>query len=39
MSNTISKEQVMAALATVDDPELHKDLVSLGFIENLEISG
>jgi len=29
----------MAALATVDDPELHKDLVSLGFIENLEISG
>ncbi len=39
MSNTISKEKVMAALATVDDPELHKDLVSLGFIENLEISG
>ena len=39
MSNIISKEKVMAALATVDDPELHKDLVSLGFIENLEISG
>lgn len=39
MSNTISKEKVMAALATVDDPELHKDLVSLGFIENLKISG
>ena len=29
----------MAALATVNDPELHKDLVSLGFIENLNISG
>ncbi len=39
MSNTISKDKVMASLATVNDPELHKDLVSLGFIENLEISG
>ena len=29
----------MASLATVNDPELHKDLVSLGFIENLKISG
>ncbi|OQX28476.1 MAG: chromosome partitioning protein [Spirochaeta sp. LUC14_002_19_P3] len=29
----------MAALATVNDPDLHKDLVSLGFIENLQISG
>ena len=28
----------MAALATVNDPELHKDLVSLGFIEDLKIS-
>jgi len=29
----------MAALATVDDPDLHQDLVSLGFIENLTITG
>ena len=28
----------MASLATVDDPDLHKDLVSLGFIENLSIT-
>jgi len=28
----------MAALATVNDPELHRDLVSLGFIENLNIN-
>ena len=34
-----NKEKVMAALATVDDPELHKDLVSLGFIENLKFIG
>ena len=29
----------MAALATVNDPDLHQDLVSLGFIENLTITG
>lgn len=31
-------KQVMAALSTVDDPELHRDLVSLGMIRNLEIT-
>ncbi|MDF1568872.1 MAG: Mrp/NBP35 family ATP-binding protein [Spirochaetaceae bacterium] len=35
----ITEERVMAALATVDDPDLHQDLVSLGFIENLTITG
>jgi ATP-binding protein involved in chromosome partitioning len=35
----ITEERVMAALATVDDPDLHQDLVSLGFIENLAITG
>lgn len=39
MSNNITKERVMAALATVNDPELHKDIVSLGFIDNLKIDG
>ena len=39
MADLISEQDVMAALATVDDPELHKDLVSLGFIENLSIDG
>lgn len=32
-------EQVMKALATVQDPELHRDLVSLKMIEQVEIEG
>ncbi len=39
MSNSITEERVMAALATVNDPELHKDIVSLGFIDKLKIDG
>jgi ATP-binding protein involved in chromosome partitioning len=36
---TLSERAVMDALATVQDPELHQDLVSLGMIERLEIRG
>lgn len=39
MEGNPTEQQVMASLATVQDPDLHKDLVSLGFIENLKISG
>lgn len=35
----VSNEQVMTALSTVIEPELHKDLVSLNMIENVKISG
>lgn len=35
----ITNERVLESLSTVDDPEIHKDLVTLGFIENLEITG
>jgi ATP-binding protein involved in chromosome partitioning len=34
----MNKEQVLEVLAAVMDPELKKDLVSLGFIESLEVS-
>lgn len=34
----ITEKQVMQSLSTVNDPDLHKDLVSLGFIENLSIA-
>lgn len=34
---TISREAVMAALQTVQEPELHQDLVTLNMIHNLEI--
>jgi len=34
----ISKEEVLKALSTVIDPDLHKDLVTLGMIQDIEIS-
>ena len=39
MSNKITKEAILAALSKVQEPELHKDLVTLNMIRNLEISG
>ena len=36
---SISKEAVLKALSHVDDPDLHKDVVTLGMIENLTIEG
>ena len=35
----LTPEVVLAALSKVDDPELHKDLVSLGMIKELTIEG
>lgn len=35
----VDKDQVLNALRTVDDPDLHKDLVSLNMIQDLEIDG
>jgi ATP-binding protein involved in chromosome partitioning len=35
----VSQESVMAALATVIEPELHRDLVSLNMIRDLKIAG
>ena len=40
MSNpSISREMVLAALSKVQEPELHKDLVTLNMIQSLEIQG
>jgi ATP-binding protein involved in chromosome partitioning len=36
---TITKEAVLKALSTVEEPDLHKDLVSLNMVHNLEIQG
>lgn len=33
------KEDILKALRTVDDPDLKKDLVTLGMIKNLEVEG
>jgi len=35
----ITKEQVLEALKNVDDPDLKKDLVTLGMIKELEVDG
>jgi ATP-binding protein involved in chromosome partitioning len=35
----VSETEVMAALSKVQEPELHKDLVTLGMIRDLKISG
>ncbi len=36
---SIPQESVINALKTVQDPDLHKDLVTLGLIKNLKIDG
>jgi len=38
MTNIITKETVLAALSTVQEPELHQDLVTLNMIRELEIN-
>ncbi len=35
----ITTEAVLAALGTVNDPDLHRDLVTLGMIENIAVDG
>jgi len=35
---TLSKDVVLEALKKVQDPELHRDIVSLGMVKNLEVS-
>jgi ATP-binding protein involved in chromosome partitioning len=39
MSNTPTKESILAALSKVQEPELHQDLVTLNMIRDLEIKG
>lgn len=37
VDQTISRDAILAALGTVQEPELHRDLVTLNMIHNLEI--
>ncbi len=39
MANKVTEAQVLAALRTVQDPDLHRDLVSLKMIKDLKIEG
>jgi ATP-binding protein involved in chromosome partitioning len=36
---SVTKEEVLSALRAVQDPDLHKDIVSLGFVKEVEIEG
>jgi ATP-binding protein involved in chromosome partitioning len=36
---SVSQEQVLEALRGVQDPDLHKDIVSLGFVKEVKICG
>ena len=35
----VDQKNVLEALKIVNDPDLHRDIVSLGFIKNLDIDG
>lgn len=35
----LSEQSVLVALRTIQDPDLHKDIVTLGFIQDLKIDG
>jgi len=35
----VTEEAVLKALSQIEDPDLHRDIVSLGFVKNVEING
>ena len=39
MVDQLTDENIMAALSQVKDPEIGKDLVSLGMVKSIEITG
>src|SRR3989338_1571666 len=36
---SVTEKQILEVLKNVQDPDLHRDIVSLGFIKNLKIDG
>jgi ATP-binding protein involved in chromosome partitioning len=36
---SVTKDEVLSALRAVQDPDLHKDIVSLGFVKEVQIDG
>jgi ATP-binding protein involved in chromosome partitioning len=39
MASSVSSERILDALKAVKDPDLHRDIVSLGFVKNLSVEG
>ena len=36
---TVAQEEILGALAQIKDPDLGRDIVTLGFVKDLQISG
>jgi len=36
---SLTQEQILSALRTIEDPDLHKDIVTLGFVKDVKIAG
>jgi ATP-binding protein involved in chromosome partitioning len=36
---SVTRDQVLDALRTIQDPDLHKDIVSLGFVKDVQVDG
>lgn len=39
MSETVNESRILKALRNVQDPDLHRDIVELGFVKNVKICG
>ena len=39
MKKPLSETSVLEALRLVTDPDLHRDIVTLGFVKNLSVAG
>lgn len=39
MPDAVTESAVLAALRNIEDPDLHKDIVSLGFVKDIKIDG
>jgi ATP-binding protein involved in chromosome partitioning len=39
MPTSVTQDQILAALRHVQDPDLHRDIVALGFVKNIAIEG
>jgi ATP-binding protein involved in chromosome partitioning len=35
----VTEKEILGALSKIQDPDLHKDIVSLGFVQNIKING
>jgi ATP-binding protein involved in chromosome partitioning len=39
MASAVTRDDVLRVLSTIQDPDLHRDIVSLGFVQDVQIEG